>query len=287
MQLNDILEENSIKMISQRTKISEENLENLVAKKFENLKRIKTLGFISIIEREYKADLTAVRDEAYEYYGALKEDRSVTLGRPVMEEKKGTSKLFLLSIFLLLGYVTWYFLTQFDKKHLSQLIPFIDEETIESFVGKNESPKDIAEDLSIVKVTTEAKKVEEPEIPNTQNTVEEVNRVEVTQTVEDITPAIAEVTQSISIVPVGRLWFGVINMETKQRDHFSISEPYSLDIGTKSWLVATSSAPFALVGSTMKQEYNDAQEHYFKIDNEGIRLLSKDEYVTEGGWNQW
>ncbi len=35
MQLNEILEENSIKGISQKTKISEENIENLLAANFD------------------------------------------------------------------------------------------------------------------------------------------------------------------------------------------------------------------------------------------------------------
>jgi len=60
MQLNEILEENTIKGISQKTKISENNLENLLAANFAALKKIKTLGFISILEREYKADLSVL-----------------------------------------------------------------------------------------------------------------------------------------------------------------------------------------------------------------------------------
>ena len=88
MQLNDILEENSVKAISQKTKISEENLENLLANRFENLKKIKTLGFISIIEREYNADLSALREDAQEYYSEVGEDRSITLGMPIRREKR-------------------------------------------------------------------------------------------------------------------------------------------------------------------------------------------------------
>ena len=61
MQLNEILEENTIKSISQKTKISEENLENLLAANFDALKKIKALGFISILEREYNTDLSALK----------------------------------------------------------------------------------------------------------------------------------------------------------------------------------------------------------------------------------
>ena len=300
MQLNDILEENSVRAISQKTKISEDNLENLLAKNFENLKKVKTLGFISILEREYNADLNTLRNDAEEYYSSLNEDSSVMFGRSLAEEKKGTSKFFLLVIFLLLGYATWYFLTQFDKKHLSELIPFIDEATIENFMGDSENKMNVAEDLSIAKISTS-------KIANKEKQVQAVDKataavetevitddksVVVAESVTDITPPgdikTSEMKKNIiSIVPVGRLWFGLINMETNQRDHFSISELFELDVASKSWLVATSSAPFSLHGTDETKEFNDAQEHYFKIDNDGVMVLSKNEYVTLGGWSQW
>ena len=300
MQLNDILEENSVKAISQKTKISEDNLENLLAKQFGNLKKVKAFGFISILEREYKADLNALRNEAEEYYSDLNEDKSVMFGMSVTEEKKGSSKFFLFIVFLLLGYATWYFLTQFDKKHLSELIPFINEATIESFIGESENQMNVAEDLSIAKISTskivKEKKptevVDEAAAPIETEVITDDKSVVVAESVTDITPPVDIKTSEmkknvISIVPVGRLWFGLIDMETNKRDHFSISELYELDVASKSWLVATSSAPFSLHGTDETKEFNDAQEHYFKIDNSGIVALSKNEYVTLGGWSQW
>jgi hypothetical protein len=300
MQLNDILEENSVRAISQKTKISEDNLEHLLAKQFENLKKVKALGFISILEREYKADLNALRNDAEEYYSDLNEDRSVMFGMSVAEDKKGSSKFFLFVIFLLLGYATWYFLTQFDKKHLSELIPFIDEATIESFIGESENQMSVAEDLSIAKISTSkiVKKekpievVDEVTTPIETEVITDDKSVVVAESVTDITPPVDIETSEmkknvISIVPVGRLWFGLIDMETNQRDHFSISELFELDVASKSWLVATSSAPFSLHGTDETKEFNDAQEHYFKIDNNGVVVLSKSEYVTLGGWSQW
>lgn len=88
MQLNDILEENSIKAIAKKTNISAENLENLVALHFDTLKKIKTLGFISILEREYNADLTLLREEALEYYSQQGEENGFSVVLPVVEEKK-------------------------------------------------------------------------------------------------------------------------------------------------------------------------------------------------------
>lgn len=127
MQLNEILEENSVKAISKRTNIAEDNIEALIAGDFDTLKKVKTLGFISIIEREYKADLGALKEQALSHYAQYNDKESITLGLPLMEEKKGKSKLFLLFVLVLLGYASWYFFTQFDKKQLSGLLPFAEE----------------------------------------------------------------------------------------------------------------------------------------------------------------
>ncbi len=129
MQLNEILEENSVKAISKRTNISEDNIEMLLANDFDKLKKVKTLGFISIIEREYKADLEALKEQALAYYAENNDEEGVALGLPVVEAKKGKSKLFILFVFLLLGYASWYFFTQFDKRQLSGLLPFTEEKT--------------------------------------------------------------------------------------------------------------------------------------------------------------
>jgi cytoskeletal protein RodZ len=150
MQLNEILEENSVKAISKRTNISEDNIEALLASNFDSLKKVKTLGFISILEREYKADLSALKEQALSHYAEAKDEESIALGLPVMEEKKGRSKLFILFVFLLLGYASWYFFTQFDKKQLSGLLPFNEEKTSQIIMPK-EADNDA--ELSIENVT--------------------------------------------------------------------------------------------------------------------------------------
>lgn len=130
MQLNEILEENSIGSISQKTNISEANLDALSASEFHKLKRVKTIGFISILEREFKADLSALKEEALEYYENSNEEESVTIGLPLPEEKKGTSVWFKLLILLLIAFTVWYFFTQFSKTQLNDLLPFSEVLTV-------------------------------------------------------------------------------------------------------------------------------------------------------------
>ena len=197
MQLNEILEENTIKGISQKTKISEDNLEKLLAANFDALKKIKTLGFISILEREYKADLNALREEALAYYSEHTEDHAFSVGEPMEEEKKGKSKLFLVVVLALLGYASWYFFTQFDKKHLSGLIPFMDEQMIETtLIETNETKKEITiEDLSIANIVVND--------TNTNRVVEESVEAVVVQKSTQISESL-EKEVNVSIEPVSQ-----------------------------------------------------------------------------------
>ena len=128
MQLNDILEEHSLKNISKKTNISEDNIEYLLERKFEKLERVKAMGFISIIEREFKANLATLRNEAQDYYAEHDNaDRGIVVTGKLIEEKRGKSKWLFFIVLILLAYASWYFVTQYDKSHLNTLQPAKEE----------------------------------------------------------------------------------------------------------------------------------------------------------------
>ncbi|HEY9189731.1 MAG TPA: hypothetical protein VIM88_02600 [Sulfurovum sp.] len=208
MRLNEILEENSIKAVSEKTKISEENLEDLLGSNFDRLKKIKVLGFISIIEREYQADLSALRDEALAYYGEHKEDDNFSVRLPVAEEKKKRSKLFILVVLALLAYASWYFFTQFDKKHLGQLIPFMEDQMIENVAVPEvaEQPEErVAGNLSIESLAADDIQIgatieKTVEVQDTNTVVEEVEEVVAQEGAESSDAMVEEV--NVSTEPV-------------------------------------------------------------------------------------
>ncbi|WP_294952627.1 hypothetical protein [Sulfurovum sp.] len=172
MQLNELLEENSTKTISQKTKISEDNIEYLMNNDFGAIKKVKTLGFISILEREYHIDLSKLREDALAYYAEHDKNENVTLGLPiVVEEKSGRSKWLWLLVAILLGYASWYFLTQFDQSQLKSLLPFNESKSMDSIAPDN--TVNTNEPLSIKEaIDTEKSTVAVPEHENEQNNSE-------------------------------------------------------------------------------------------------------------------
>lgn len=185
MQLSDILEEHSLKNISKKTNISEENIENILEKKFENIDRVKTMGFLSIIEREFNADLSALRSEAQSYYATYGDgDRGVVVGVPFSVEKKGKSQWLFIVVFVLLAVASWYFLTQYDKTHFNALQPFSEETTVEATESESvsEEEMDILQTIkhkwqSIVNDEDEAIVIQNVPIEEKESTVDTVVEV--------------------------------------------------------------------------------------------------------------
>jgi cytoskeletal protein RodZ len=179
MQLNEILEKNSLKTISEKTNISEENLEILFAGEFVMLRKVKTLGFISIIEREFQADLSAFRKQALEYYETHKEDNGVSLEIPVVESKKGKSSFLIFIMVILLATASWYFITQFDQKRLRGLLPFNEDTVLESSMKENVNNSELSIEHTI---SEEEQKVKQNKSTDTMiditSTVEIQNEVE-------------------------------------------------------------------------------------------------------------
>jgi len=155
MQLSELLEENSTKTISQRTKIAEDNIEFLLNNDFGAIKKVKAMGFISILEREYNIDLSKLKEDALAYYEQYGGNESVTIGLPIMEEKKERSKWLWLIVLPLLGYASWFFFTQYDQSQIKALLPFNEAKTVETAIPKDTVVNN--EELSITNVLTAEK----------------------------------------------------------------------------------------------------------------------------------
>jgi len=69
MQFSEIMDKSGVEQVSSITNISIDNLNNLVEEKFEKLTRVKALGFLLILEREYKdIDISTLRERVKVYF---------------------------------------------------------------------------------------------------------------------------------------------------------------------------------------------------------------------------
>ena len=122
MQLNELIEENSIETIANRTRIPVDMIEMLVKKDFSKIKRVKALGFISILEREFSMKLDSLREDCLSYY-PLKDNDDLEASTIVKHmdldvgSNKSYKKLFVILLLLIASAGAWYFLSYGDVYH--------------------------------------------------------------------------------------------------------------------------------------------------------------------------
>ena len=108
------------------------------------------MGFISIIEREYKIDLSSLRTSAEQFYTNNYEDCSVVLAMTdKLKPYKEPSKLpLVLLVLVLLVVASWYFINKFDAQQIKTMLPFN-----EKFSAIFEDDSNTSQSLSIKSVT--------------------------------------------------------------------------------------------------------------------------------------
>ncbi|MDD2452126.1 MAG: hypothetical protein PHU67_09475, partial [Sulfurovum sp.] len=108
----------------------------------------KAMGFISIIEREFNADLGALKSEAQAYYAEqVPPEDSIVIRGMLVEGKRRKPKWLLFIVLVLLAYASWYFVTQYNKSHFNTLQP------VEDQAGEMESASQ--KDLDIIQTIKE------------------------------------------------------------------------------------------------------------------------------------
>ena len=112
----EILDRYSLKEIGKKTRISIENLECLINGDWEKLRKVQAMGFISIIEREYGADLSDLKKECEDYWSThqiVETVRSYEIPSSSPSESGGFVKALvkILMMIVLVGAVaaSWYF----------------------------------------------------------------------------------------------------------------------------------------------------------------------------------
>ena len=137
MNVDKFFEKYSIEEISQKTKISPISLKLIKNKEYEKIPKAKFMGFISIIEKEFKIDLSELREE---YNNLNIENTKETEESPPIKEKNSSNKLYLLLAFILLILGGYLLLKQSPKptKKLHQEIKIPSTNKV-IFLENNES----------------------------------------------------------------------------------------------------------------------------------------------------
>ncbi len=268
MLLSEILEENSVQSIHNKTKISIDVLNKIIAKDFTSFKKVQAFGFISILEREYGRRIDDLRDECEEYFAANTKEEIPFIAPNAIKKTSKPQWLIWLASFGILA-LTTYFLIQ--SRTQNDIPVYKDDANLTILSNsKNNIETNAAMNTNMIKkdinITTPALSADSNTSLSRDNN--------------------ATGSQQFKIIPKTRLWFGIMNLETKELKNSIISTAFDIDTA-KQWLIATSKASFSLQTSQGFKEFADYKVHYFKVDNTGFEEITKEQFVALGGPKKW
>jgi len=322
MKLNELIKDEGLEGVSEQTNISIDNLKKLVDLDFEGLNRVKALGFLSILRREYGLELDTIEDSIKSYFIEHSTDNSEPVLVSVDKEEKNPEFLKWIIIFAILGGI-WYLysigkLNEFlhDSKN-NRETNLTDIEALESNVSEESAKNSViikkeANDTNIeinTSLTNNIKKQNKTtrkiiaEIPKDNKGNKEENKtiiiskdagVEAPKEPSEVIDSDSSTEQAnqtitnITINPTrGMLWYGFINVDTGKKKEFMRDKSTPFDLKGGKWILTTGHGFLDVVSDVKTVSIADRKRHYFYIDNKDIKKITRKEFRRLNHGRMW
>ncbi|WRD41042.1 sialidase [Helicobacter pylori] len=275
-----ILKEVGVAEICKATKIASKNIHSILEKRYESLSRVHARGFIQILEREYKIDLSAWMkefDKACTFKEGVGEeqnqetdpeettknplkveiDYSINQANTSLSKKSSKWKPFV----LVLGVVVIILAVAIIQNSSSLKEERGQESAIKSGTKKN----------SFNKVNpTEENKLEPTPKPEEKPKEQDKQEKE----------AIKEDPNTIYIIPKKDIWVEVIDLDEKKNSFQKVfKKNYSLETKNHRLLLRFGHGHLSLKNNHQEQEYNDGKTRRFLYEpNKGLTLINEAQY---------
>ncbi len=275
-----ILKEVGVAEICKATKIASKNIHSILEKCYESLSRVHARGFIQILEREYKIDLSAWMkefDKVCVFKGGVGEEKNQETN-PEETAKKPLK--------VELDYSINQANTSLSKKS-SKWKPFVLVLGVVVIIllvviiQNSSSLKEEREQESAIKSGTKKSS------SNKANPTEE-NRPEPTPKLEEKLKeqdkqgkeAIKENPNTIYIIPKKDVWVEMIDLDEKKNSFQKVfKKNYSLETKNHRLLLRFGHGHLSLKNNHQEQEYNDGKTKRFLYEpNKGLTLINEAQY---------
>ncbi|RKV12311.1 sialidase [Helicobacter pylori] len=275
-----ILKEVGVAEICKATRIASKNIHSILEKRYESLSRVHAKGFIQILEREYKIDLSAWMKE-FDKVCVFKEgvgeeknqetspeetakkplkvelDYSINQANTSLSKKSSKWKPFV----LVLGVVVIILAVVIIQNSSSLKEERGQESAIKSGTKKN----------SFNKVNPTEENKPEP-TPKLEEKPKEQDKQE--------KEAIKEDPNTIYIIPKRDIWVEVIDLDEKKNSFQKVfKKSYPLEAKNHRLLLRFGHGHLSLKNNHQEQDYNDSKTRRFLYEpNKGLTLINEAQY---------
>ncbi|GAA9278653.1 hypothetical protein TH0225_02340 [Helicobacter pylori] len=274
-----ILKEVGVTEICKATKIASKNIHSILEKRYESLSRVHAMGFIQILEREYKIDLSTWMKEF---------DKVCVFKKGVGEEKnqetnpEETAKK---PLKVELDYSINQANTSLSKKS-SKWKPFVIVLgviviiLVVVIIQNSSSLKEERGQESAIKSGT--KNTFNEANPTEENKPETTPKLEEKHKEQDKTEkkAIKENPNTIYIIPKKDIWVEVVDLDEKKNSFQKVfKKNYPLETKNHRLLLRFGHGHLSLKNNHQEQDYNDSKTRRFLYEpNKGLTLINEAQY---------
>ncbi len=275
-----ILKEVGVTEICKATKIASKNIHSILEKRYESLSRVHARGFIQILEREYKIDLSAWMKE-FDKVCVFKEGVSEEKNQETDPEETAKKPLK-----VELDYSINQANTSLSKKS-SKWKPFVLVVGVIVIVlavviiQNSSSLKEEKERESAIKSGTKKSSFDDANLaeenkPEPTPKLEEKPKEQGKQEKE----AIKEYPNTIYIIPKRDIWVEVIDLDEKKNSFQKVfKKSYSLETKNHRLLLRFGHGHLSLKNNHQEQNYNDSKTRRFLYEpNKGLTLINEAQY---------
>ncbi|GAA6986337.1 hypothetical protein HpCHC71_07320 [Helicobacter pylori] len=278
-----ILKEVGVTEICKATKIASKNIHSILEKRYESLSRVHARGFIQILEREYKIDLSAWMKE-FNKACAFKEGVSEEKNQETDPEETAKKPLK-----VELDYSINQANTSLSKKS-SKWKPFVLVIGVIVIVlavviiQNSSSLKEEKERESAIKSGTKKSSFNDANLaeenkPEPTPKLEEKQEKQTEQDKQE-KEAIKEYPNTIYIIPKRDIWVEVIDLDEKKNSFQKVfKKSYSLETKNHRLLLRFGHGHLSLKNNHQEQNYNDSKTRRFLYEPaKGLTLINEAQY---------
>lgn len=260
--------------IHEQTHISRDKVELVMSKAYAEIGRVQFMGYISILEREYGIDLSAIKEEYLEYYqnnaATLAPKPSVILQATSNSKPKwvvaGIAVIVLLTAggYLLQGKLSSS--PQEDVMHLTTAsVEVVDQNSDQNVSDVNESNATAPVATPVAAPTT---------------LTADANKT--------LTPAKQPVIsgKQLSILPKYKVWYGMIDMASGGKTQNITKDPIVIDT-TKDWLIILGHGRVEIEYPEGKTLLDDKNTVYFVCEKGNLKQITQQDFMERNGGKNW
>ncbi|GAA8315214.1 hypothetical protein HpKG90_04400 [Helicobacter pylori] len=275
-----ILKEVGVAEICKATKIASKNIHSILEKRYESLSRVHARGFIQILEREYKMDLSAWVKE-FDKVCVFKEGVGEEKNQETNPEETAKKPLK-----VELDYSINQANTSLSKKS-SKWKPFVIVLgviviiLVVVIIQNSSSLKEEREQESAIKSGTKKSSFDDANLAE-ENKPETTPKLEEKPKEQDKTEkkAIKENPNTIYIIPKKDVWVEVVDLDEKKNSFQKVfKKNYSLETKNHRLLLRFGHGHLSLKNNHQEQNYNDSKTRRFLYEPaKGLTLINEAQY---------